>query len=259
MRLAVISDIHGNLAALESVLQDLETVGGADLTWCLGDLAAFGPRPAECIRRIKALAEADEGKYFKVIGGNTDRYMVNGERQRVPSAKDEEAFKKLALDWQARDSALNWSTSQLDFADYEFLKKIRGHELSHKVEGFGYVIGYHAIPGDDETLFTPETTDEQARDFLLDREGHLAIGGHIHRQFDRDLGSWRAINVGSVGMPFDVHGQASWAMLTFEDGQLTIDFRRVPFDVEALVADFNAVGFPSTDWAVNRWWRTAGG
>src|SRR5215510_1606230 len=65
MRLAVISDIHGNLAALEAVLYDLESLGGADLTWCLGDLAAFGPRPAECIRRIKALAE--------VMKANTSR------------------------------------------------------------------------------------------------------------------------------------------------------------------------------------------
>ncbi len=254
MRLAVFSDIHGNLAALEAVLNDLDNLGGADLTWCLGDLAAFGPRPAECIRRIKALAEVDEGKKFKVIGGNTDRNMVNGDRLRTPSAKDEETFKKLASDWQARDSILNWSVAQLSFEDYEFLKKIRGHELSHKVDNYGYVIGYHAIPGDDEVFFTPETPDEEARDYLLDREGHLAIGGHIHRQFDRDLGNWRVINVGSVGMALDVKGQAGWAMLTFEDGKVSVDLRRVPFDLDAYVADFNAVGYPATEWAVKRWW-----
>ncbi len=258
MRLAVISDIHGNLAALELVLKDLEAIGGADLTWCLGDLAAFGPRPAECVQRIKALAEADEGKKFKVIGGNTDRYMVNGERGRTPSAKDEETFKKLATDWQARDSALNWSVGQLSFADYEYLKKIRGHELYYHAEGFGYIIGYHAVPGSDEDQLTPETSDEEAHDFLLDREGHVAIGGHIHRQFDRTLHNWRVLNAGSVGMPSDVRGQASWALLTFEDGKLSVDFRRVPFDIDALVADFKAVGFPSTDWVVNRWYRPAG-
>ena len=58
MRLAIFSDIHGNLTALEAVLADMEQVGGIDLTWCLGDIAAFGPRPAECLRRVKALAEA---------------------------------------------------------------------------------------------------------------------------------------------------------------------------------------------------------
>ncbi len=252
MRLAVISDIHGNLLALETVLKDLEARGGADLTWCLGDLAAFGPRPAECIRRIKALAEADEGKKFRVIGGNTDRYMVNGERMKTPSAKDEDSFKRLAAEWQGRDTILNWCVGQLNFEEYEFLKKIRGHELSHKVDGFGYVIGYHAIPGDDEAMLTPETPDNEVLDFLLDREGRLAIGGHIHRQFDRDPGRWRVLNAGSVGMPFDVKGQASWALLTFEKGQVHVDLRRVPFDVEAVLGDAHAVGYPNPDWLATR-------
>jgi len=83
MRLAILSDIHGNLVALEAALADIASVGQVDLTWCLGDLAAFGSRPAECVQRIRALADADEGKRFKVIGGNTDRYLVTGERMPV--------------------------------------------------------------------------------------------------------------------------------------------------------------------------------
>ena len=252
MRLAVLSDIHGNLTALEAVLQDMAQVGTVDLTWCLGDLAAFGSRPAECIRRIKALAEADEGKTFKVIGGNTDRYLITDERPKAPMAADEAAFHKARGEWRYLNDALLWTVDQLSFEDYEFLKKIDGHELSKKVDGYGYVIGYHAIPGNDETNLTPETPADEARDFLLDREGRLAIGGHIHRQMDRDLGRWRAINVGSVGMPFDVKGQASWGLFTFEDGQVTVDLRRVPFDVDAAIADLGAAGFPHVAWAAGR-------
>ncbi len=252
MRLAVLSDIHGNLLALEAVLQDLEAAGGADLTWCLGDLAAFGPRPAECIRRIKALAEADEGKHFKVIGGNTDRYMVNGERPRWPSAKDQAGLTAMLSEWQHFNAGLLWGVGQLAFDDYEFLKKIRGRELSHKVEGYGTVIGYHAVPGDDEAFLTPETPDEEARDLLMDREGRLALGGHIHRQFDREVRGWRIVNVGSIGMPFDERGQASWALITFENGQAAVDLRRVPFDVEAVIYDLRAVGYPSVEWSAGR-------
>lgn len=252
MRLAVFSDIHGNLSGLEAVLADIEAQGGADVTWCLGDLAAFGPQPAACIRRIKALAEANEGKDFKVIGGNTDRYMVNGERPRFPSAKDEESLKKTLSEWQHFNAALLWGVEQLSFDDYTFLKQIRGRELSHKVEGYGWVIGYHAVPGNDEGYLTPETPADEARDLLLDREGRLALGGHIHRQFDRDLGHWRAINVGSVGMPFDVRGQAGWAMLTFENGTVEVELRRVPFDVEAVIREFEAVGYPCSEWSAKR-------
>ncbi len=252
MRLAIFSDIHGNLTALEAVLQDMEQVGGIDLTWCLGDLAAFGPRPVECIRRVKALAEADEGKKFKVIGGNTDRYLITGERPKFPMAADDAAFQKSKAEWRNLNNGILWAVDQLSFEDYEFLKKINEHELSKKIDGYGYAIGYHAIPGNDETNLTPETPENEARDFLLDREGRLAFGGHIHRQMDRDLGRWRVVNVGSVGMPFDVKGQASWGLFTFENGEATLELRRVPFDVDAVIADLGAVGFPNVEWSAGR-------
>jgi predicted phosphodiesterase len=248
MRLAVLADIHGNLLALEAVLADIQASGEVDVTWCLGDIAAFGPRPAECIRRLRALAEVDEGKKFKVIGGNTDRYLVTGERPRREPAKDAEAFKKMATYVESLDANIHWGVSHLTFEDYEYLAKILGHELSKDVKGYGTVIGYHAIPGDDEPALTPETPAEEATDALLDREGRLGIGGHIHRQFDRDLGAWRVVNVGSVGVSEANPGFAEWGLFTFEDDAVTIDLRRVPYDVNALIADFYAVGYPGTGW-----------
>mgnify|MGYP005846526989 CR=1 FL=1 len=257
MRLAVISDIHGNLAALEAVLDDLAALGGADMTWCLGDLATFGPRPAACIRRVKMLAEADDGQTFKVIGGNTDRYLVTGERMPTPPAPDEAAMYQRAADWSVRDRLLNWGLSQLDFSDYSYLQTILGRELALEAPGFGRVIGYHAVPGDDEAMLLPETPDEQARDYLLDREGRLAVGGHIHRQMDRDLGGWRAINVGSVGLSFETPGLAQWGLFTFEDGRLTVDLRRIAYNLEAVVEDLQTAGHPAPDWFSSRLRPTA--
>jgi predicted phosphodiesterase len=254
MRLAVISDIHGNLTALEAVLADLEQSGGAELTWCLGDLAAFGPRPVECVRRVRALAEADEGKTFKVIGGNTDRYLVNGTRLKTPSAADAESFQKLAASWAQRDQGLNWTVAQLDYSDYEFLKGIRGRELGQDVPGYGPVIGYHGTPGDDEGFLRPGTPAAEALDSLLDREGRLGIGGHIHVQMNRDLGRWQAVNVGSIGFSFDNPGHAQWGLFTFDGDAVTVDLRHVPFDVEAVIADLKAVGYPSVDF-VSNWLR----
>jgi predicted phosphodiesterase len=248
MRLAVFSDIHGNLTALEAVLQDMEQMGGIDLTWCLGDLAAFGPRPAECIRRLKALAEVDEGKKFKVIGGNTDRYLITGERPTFPIAENDEAFQKSRAYWRRLNDAILWGVDQLSFEDYEFLKKINGHELGKKIDGYGYVIGYHAIPGNDETALFPDTPEDEARDFFLDREGWLGVGGHTHIQMDRNLGNWRAINVGSVGLPMDVKGQAGWGLFTFEDGKVQVELRRVPFDAEAVITELGAAGYPQVEW-----------
>ncbi|PJF41348.1 MAG: metallophosphoesterase [Chloroflexi bacterium] len=252
MRLAVLSDIHGNLTAFEAVLADLESVGSVDKIWVLGDLAALGPRPVECIRKVKAMQEAAEKGTFGVISGNTDRYLVTGERMPTPPAKDEEAFAKLATAWSIRDRQFNWGMAQLGFEDYEYLKKLR-HELSVKVARYGPVIGYHAVPGDDEAMLLPDTPEEQALDYLLDREGVLAIGGHIHRQMNRDLGAWRVVNVGSVGMSFDMPGKAQWGLFTFLEDSLMVDLRAVPYDVDAVIADLHAVGFPDPDAAAARY------
>jgi predicted phosphodiesterase len=268
MRLAVFSDIHGNLMAFEAALADLEALGGADRIWILGDLAAFGPRPAECIRRVKELVGEEEGgpkdgaskngvpreetrPKVRAISGNTDRYLVTGERMREAPAADEQTFQTLAGRWHERDLRLNWTVSQMSHDDYAYLQKL-GSELHVTAEGYGPVIGYHAVPGNDETILNADTSAEEALDLMMDREGRLGVGGHIHRQYDRDLGRWRIINVGSVGLSFDQPGMAQWGLFTFENGQAVVDLRNVPYDVEAVVADLQAVGHPSVEWVASK-------
>jgi predicted phosphodiesterase len=260
MRLAVLSDIHGNLAALEAVLADLDALGGADVTWVLGDLAAFGPRPVECIRRVKAMADAakeagekdpaQKGK-LRLVSGNTDRYLVTGARPRIKPAENEDEMRAAFQNSANIDARLNWAAAQLSYEDYDFVRKLGG-ECDLQAPGYGYVIGYHAVPGDDEPIITPDMPDHQIADPLLDREGRLAIYGHIHRQWERTLtvGGWRVVNVGSIGLSFDMPGKAQWGLFTFENGDVKIDLRAVLYDVEAVIADLSAVGFPAPDWAI---------
>lgn len=254
MKLAVFSDIHGNLVALEAFLTDLESVGEVDLIWCLGDIAAFGPRPSECVARVRDLRETYGKEKFHVIGGNNDRYLVTGERFKIRPKEDAESLAGFAEELERRDAILNWNVSKLTWEDYEFLNKILGRETAVPVKGYGWVIGYHAIPGDDETLLRPDTPDEQAADALLDREGRLAIGGHIHVQMDRQVENWRIINVGSVGFSFDMPGKAQWGLFTFEDNgeengnneiNVTVELRAVDYDVEVAIADATTTGHPN--------------
>lgn len=245
MRLAVLSDIHGNAVAFETVLADLEKLGGFDLLWFLGDLAAFGTRPAECVARVRGLIEKHGNEKVQVIGGNTDRYLVTGERMPTPPAKDEAGFSRRASSFTERDTVLNWNLSQLSWADYEFLKSILGRELWHEVPGYGAIIGVHAVPGADEpNSLRPDSPDEEALDALLDREGRLALAGHTHLCMDRQIGRWRVINPGSVGLSFSNPGKAEWAMLTFEGDNVQVDLRAVPYDVDAAIADASAAGYP---------------
>lgn len=253
MRLAVISDIHGNLHALEAVLADLKEAGEVDLIWCLGDLAAFGTHPAECVARIRGLQAEHGDKKVKVIGGNTDRYMVTGKRPEVPAAKDEDDFRKRSSSYQRRDDLLNWGVSRFSWEDYEFMAKIIGRELHTRVDGYGDVIGYHAIPGDDEPMaLRPDTPDEQAADALLDRAGKLAIGGHTHLVMDRTVANWRVINPGSVGLSFTDIRYAEWALITFEGDQAQVDFRAIPYDLNAVLASLSTTGYPHPEFITSR-------
>ena len=254
MRLAVLSDIHGNLVALETALADLAAQGGADRLWFLGDYGAFGPRPAECValvRKYLAEAEADEARKgtVRAIRGNTDRYLVTGERGRAQPAKDAEALAQMAATLRTLHLGLLWGLDRLTFPDYEFLVNLPG-EIGFRPPGFGPVIAYHGTPGDDEGMLVPEMDDSTAADALLDRECVLGIGGHIHRQFDRTLAGtgWRAVNVGSVGMSFDRPGYAQYGVFTFTGGALSVDLRAVPYDVDAALADAADVGHPAPDW-----------
>jgi len=252
MRLAVLSDVHGNLVALEAALADLDAVGEVDMTWMLGDLAAFGSRPAECVRRLRALAEERGKERFRIIGGNTDRYLVTGERFRQPPVSDEETFAKLADTRRTTDAVLNWNLEQLNWDDYQYLAEILGKEVQLNVPGYGTVIGYHAIPGDDEAMLRPDTPNEVAADAVLDREGRLGIGGHTHLQMDRHVLDWRLVNVGSVGLSFDMPGRAQWGLFTFEDGIGYVELRAVPYDVDAAVRDLDESGHPAAEWMAGR-------
>lgn len=257
MRLVAMSDIHGNLVALETVLRDMDQLGGWDHLWLLGDLAAMGPRPVECLQRIKAVFDAasdEQKKHLRSIRGNTDRYLVTGMRPHSKPAESQEELDKMRAGSAIRDGALAWGLSKLGYDEYAMLKNLGG-ECDLWAPGYGAVIGYHGTPGDDEgSHITPTTPDEEAADALMDREGRLGIGAHIHVQMDRHLpNGWRAINIGSVGMSFDKPGYAQYGVFTFENGDVTVDLRAIPYDLDAAIEDLRASGFPSVEWMADRY------
>ncbi len=253
MRLAVFADIHGNLPALNAVLADMEAAGDFDLIWCLGDLAALGGQPHECLAALLQLREAQGDDKFKIIGGNTDRYLVTGERMPAKAAENANDFAVMRDGSRRMNAVFAWNLAQLDWADYDLLRQIVGRELRRDVPGYGRVIGIHAIPGDDEALaLRPDSADEEAADALLDREGRLALCGHTHLALDRAVGNWRVINPGSVGLSFGNPGRAEWALLEWRDGALTVDLRRVPYDVTAALRAWQALGYPEIEWIRQR-------
>ncbi len=247
-RLAVLSDIHGNLPALEAVLADIQAQGTPDRYWVLGDLAVFCPWPAETIARLRALPNV------AFLQGNTDRYVVTGRRPVFPI--------RSAEDWAAaparlaeRDANFRWTVERLSWADYEFLRDLPTR-LEMDVPGYGRVVAFHANPADDETNILPDTPAEEVHRHLAGLDARLVLYGHTHRPLDRIVDSIRLVNGGSVGLPLDGDPRPAYALLDFAGDECTVTLRRVEYDRETVLAELGRLQHPARAW-VGRVIRTA--
>lgn len=211
--LALLYDVHGNLAALESVLEDATAAGADD--WIVGgDVSAFGPWPVDALARLYALEGA------RWIRGNHERWAV--ETDDVPD---------IAL---ARGGVL----AARDALGADTVAALYATDLWQPISGGE---AWHASPRSDVDGFGPEPDDGDA--LRLDgRTPGLLVVGHTHVQLRRDVarpdgGVTTVVNPGSVGLPFDGDPRAAYALL-HDDG--TVDLRRVAYDVDRAVAEQEA-------------------
>ena len=239
-KMALLSDIHGNLPALEAVLSDIEAQTAPDAYWVLGDLVAFCPWPAETLARLRALPNV------ALLQGNTDRYLVTGRRPVVP-VRSPDDWARMPVGLAVRDALFRWTVERLSYADYEFLRDLPPR-LEMDVPGYGHLVAVHATPADDETNLYPDTPDDEIRPHLASLDARLLLYGHTHRPVDRTVGSVRLVNPGSVGLPLDGDPRPAYALLDFEGERCTVTIRRVEYDLEAVIAELERVEHPAREW-----------
>ncbi|MBZ4321025.1 metallophosphoesterase family protein [Streptomyces huiliensis] len=210
VRVAVLSDVHGVLPALEAVLDEPD-VRSADLIVATGDHAA-GPQPRAVLDRLRAL-----GDRALLVRGNADRELAALARGESPA---DEA-------WQI-DA---WAARQLRDEDVALLAGLP-HPVTLDVDGFGRVVFCHGTPRDDEeTVLVDTRLDRWAEVFAeLPDDVRTVVCGHTHMPFTRLVDGRLVVNSGSVGMPYGRAG-ASWALL--HGGQ--VQLRHTPFDADAAV------------------------
>jgi putative phosphoesterase len=208
MRVLVVSDIHGNLAALEAVLATPH-----EALLCLGDLVGYGPEPAACVHRIRA-----EGGI--VVQGNHDRAIADAVDPRC----------RAQFRWLA-DAVAPLTRSQLSGADITYLSGLP-HWTVPEVDGVS-LFCVHATPKDPLYRYLGPEPDEwqwEAAGVTAD----IVLVGHTHIQFDLDAGGRRVVNPGSVGQPKDGDPRAAYAVI--EDGKVTLERALYPIErtVDAL-------------------------
>jgi putative phosphoesterase len=221
MKLAIVSDVHGNLAALDAVLEDLAGVK-PDLVVHGGDLVFNGPHPAECVDRIRELG-------WPGVRGNTDEALWT-----LPANFPESAARTFKVIGEATSSLLGaervaWlKTLPLAWRDLDRVALV------------------HAVPGDTWKAVPPDASDAELQEIYGPLNARLAVYGHIHRPYIRTVGDFTLANSGSVGMPFD--GDRRAAYLLVEDGRPEI--RRVGYNVRRYVAELEQSVYPTSRWLI---------
>ena len=231
MRIAIVSDIHGNGSAFEAVLRDLEEIS-PDLILHGGDLADGGSSPAEVVDRIRELG-------WRGVMGNTDEMLCRIESLEEFAAQSPAppslwaAIREMARVTRDRlgEERLNW-LSQLP-----------------RVELEGPVALVHATAASPWRAPSAEATDSELESAYAPLGKSVAVYGHIHRPYirrvrSRDLGEILVANSGSVGLPYD--GDCRAAYLVVDSGSPVI--RRVAYDVEAELEQRSSCGLPHADW-----------
>jgi diadenosine tetraphosphatase ApaH/serine/threonine PP2A family protein phosphatase len=232
MRAAVISDIHANLAALESVLREIDAEP-PDAIWCLGDLVGYGARPNECCALVEERADV-------CLVGNHDLVCLG----RIDIAE----FNLEAA------AAANWTRRQLDERSREFLGSLAPSGAVEQAQLF------HASARDPVWEYV--LTDEAALSTLLLTTAPLVLVGHSHVALEVELeaeglvsgglapagtrrelaNGRRLLNPGSVGQPRDGDPRAAWLELDFE--RRFASFRRVAYPIERTQRELREAGLP---------------
>ena len=232
MRVALISDLHGNELALEAVLAELERTG-VDRLICLGDVATLGPRPREVLGRLRDLG-------CLCILGNHDEFLLDPELVR--------RYSEVAPVVEAVD----WCRAQLGAADLDF---VRGFQATAELalEGGATLSLFHGTPRSHMEDLLATTAPELVDEMLSGRRATVLAGGHTHLQMLRQHQGMLLVNPGSLGCPFRAYvaGQmptimpyAEYAVVESRRGDVRVELGRVALDARALAAHVAVPGFP---------------
>jgi putative phosphoesterase len=222
MRVAALYDIHGNLPALEAVLDDVRRAD-VDHVVVGGDVVP-GPMPRATLARLLNL---DIPVQF--IQGNGDR-VVAAQMAGTESAEVPEPFREV-IRWNARQLR---AEDERSLASWPKTLRVDIPELAE-------VLFCHATPRNDTEIFTRRTPDDRLLPVFEGLDVALVVCGHTHMQFDRMVGRTRVVNAGSVGMPFG--GAGAYWLLLGPDVQL----RHTSYDLTSAADRIRATEYPHAE------------
>lgn len=228
MRIAVVSDIHGNRTALAAVLADLKQVS-PDLIIQGGDLAASGSHDAEVIDQVRSLG-------WPGVVGNTDEMLWKPERLDALGLQSP-ALRKILDTLAGMIPIMRVSLGE------ERVQWLKSLPLRYSNE---FVTVVHASPDDCWKSPMQDATDEELDSVYGSLTTKIVVYGHIHRPFIRKLENFTVANSGSVSLAYDGDPRAKYALIDDQN----VSIRYVEYDIEKAVEDLKNSGLPYADWLI---------
>ena len=226
-RLAVFSDVHGNLPALEATLSAIDG-DACDALWYAGDFVGYGPWPDECVRRIAASADA-------AIAGNYDEKTLKFPRKAARWAVTKDPRK-----WEAFRHAYE----NLSAHSREYLAALPAEHRATTAGGHRLLM-VHSAPDSEKHGIHPLTPRERLERIAGTAGADVILTGHTHWPFVARVGGTLFVNPGSAGRPGDGDTRAAYAVVTLEPGTPPrAEIRRVSYPVERVIEALAASGLP---------------
>ena len=231
--------MHGNAVAFRAALADVER-HDVDLIVSLGDVAQGGPQPKECVDLLRELD-------CPCVVGNSDDFLLTLDFGAEP-VDDEERRQRLL-------ETADWSRGQLGDEGLDFLRRFEPTVQA------GDVLCCHATPLSNEDVILPDTDRAELELALANVETAAVAAGHVHLQWLRRVSAKLWFCVGSVGLVYEQRQPPDpvpflpWSEYAIVSDELEVSFRRIPFDVEKLIAAARASDFPHFEQWAAMWQR----
>lgn len=245
LKIAILSDIHGNDVALKAVLADIERQGGADSYWVLGDLVAIGHAPLQVLDLLQQLPQR------KIIRGNTDRYVYRGDRPG-PTFAEVRNDGSLLEQLVEMEGNFSWTQGAVTAGGRLDWLAALPLEFRETLPDGTTVLAVHAAPNsDDGAGIRPVMGEQEIAERLAGCQADLICVGHTHQQFLMTFNHCQILNPGSVSNPMGGEVGAGYAFLSADEIGYKIELRRVDYERQAVIEILEQIKHPARKFIIS--------
>ena len=233
MKIAIISDIHGNMQALDAVLENIKKEN-CEKIFCLGDLAMAGPQPAQTINKIRELMGKTD---FTIIQGNTDELIADCDNQCLHMLRQNNPIMANALEADTQTV----SEEQKDF--------LRHLDKNTQIEIDGTkILLVHGSPRKNNENIYPDLRIEEVEEMIKGTDADIIFCGHTHMPAGYQTNTNQTVvNAGSVGRPFAEEPKACYAVMEINNGTFSVKHNLVDYDYKTASEILAGRGFNGCD------------